>query len=322
MSTLFAGGTFHRSFRSPRRLVSAFAGTLCSLTLATTLTTGAQAVESSSATESDTLPIPAPSEGMNDPKCVPSPEHPYPVVYIHGTSSNIGDFHNSMKTLQKEGYCTWGQTYGTGGHSFQSPFPSAGGVIDINTSAKQVSGFVDHVLQATGAEKVDLVGHSQGGMLTKVLIERMSHADHVHRVVTMGAPFHGTDYHGMGKGLRKWINDTPKLAEWVLSKASTQQIIGSEFLDKLNALPDTHAGITYTSLYSPADTTVTPNTTSQLKQVPGAHVANVNTAEVCPENGSVVHPQMPMNDTFIALTRWGLERPESETAPAPGSVCS
>lgn len=67
----------------------------------------------------------------------------------------------------------------------------------------------------------------------------------------MGGNFHGTDYNGMGESLRNFINATPALAEFILGKSSTQQIIGSELLNRVNALPDTTAGITYTSLYSP-----------------------------------------------------------------------
>lgn len=263
----------------------------------------------------------AASKVMNDPTCHPAPEHPRPVVFLHGTSENIGAFVALAKELKAEGYCTWGETYGKGGGSAQGMVPFLGGVTDINVSAERESEFIQQVLDTTGADKVDLVGHSQGGLLTKLIIEKLGHADQVDRVVTMGASFHGTDYNGMGKGLRNWINATPRLAEWILSEAAAQQIVGSPFLEEINKLPDTHSGITYTSLYSPVDTTVTPNSSSQLEQVEGADVANVDTGAVCSDSGKVNHNFMAFNKTYMALTKWELERPSGETTPSPGTVC-
>lgn len=258
---------------------------------------------------------------LNDPTCKPAPEHPRPVVLLHGTGSNISDFKGMTKTLLEDGYCVWGETYGTGGPSIQGIIPMIGGNADINESAHREAGFIDNVLAATGAEKVDLVGHSQGGLLTKLIIEKEGKADKVERVVTMGAPFHGTDFNGLGAGLRGWITATPKFAEWILATASTQQIRGSKFLEETNKLPDTHAGITYTSMYSPWDTTVTPHSTSWLEEVPGADVANIDTAVACGQKGKVLHPMMPSNKTFVALAKWGLERPAGEKIPAPGAHC-
>lgn len=256
------------------------------------------------------------AEGINDPSCRPSPAHPTPVVFLHGTSSNIGDFKLAATTLRASGYCVWGTTYGTGGNSVHSPFPSIGAVIDINESAQQAAGIIDEVRHRTGADKVDIIGHSQGGLLTKVLVQKLGKSTQIRRVVALGAPFHGTDVNGMGPGLRGFISATPAFARWILSTASTQQIVGSEFLAELNALPDTAPGIVYTSIYSPADTTVTPNITSMLEEVPGAQVANVSIAEACPAAKPVTHPNLPKTPVTVSLMRWGLERANTERLPS------
>lgn len=50
-------------------------------------------------------------------------------------------------------------------------------------------------------------------------------------------------------------------------------------------------------------------------------MANVDTGAVCSDSGKVNHNFMAFNKTYMALTKWGLERPAGETTPAPGTVC-
>lgn len=264
----------------------------------------------------------AAGERINDPECVPAAEHPTPVLLLHGTSDNYTHVMPLAQGLIDHGYCVWAYTYGQGGASLPNARPNAGGMIDIDVSAREVAGRVDEVKAATGASKIDIVGHSQGGLLAKMLIQEQGKADSIRRVVGMGGNFHGTDYNGMGESLRNFINATPALAEFILGKSSTQQIIGSELLNRVNALPDTTAGITYTSLYSPADETVTPNSTSMLDAVAGADVANVNTSIACPSSTPVEHATMPQNPVTIGLALWGLERTEGDHTPAPDAHCA
>ena len=83
--------------------------------------------------------------------------------------------------------------------------------------------------------------------------------------------------------------------------AGIEQLQGSEFMENLNQLPDTAPGITYTSIYSPVDNTVTPNETSQLTAVPGADVANV-------ESVPVEHGKLPHDPRVHEQIVWGLTR--------------
>mgnify|MGYP002721458747 FL=1 len=83
--------------------------------------------------------------------------------------------------------------------------------------------------------------------------------------------------------------------------AGIEQLQGSEFMENLNQLPDTAPGITYTSIYSPVDNTVTPNETSQLTAVPGADVANVESVPV--EHGQMLHDAHVHQHILWGLTR-------------------
>jgi len=84
-------------------------------------------------------------------------------------------------------------------------------------------------------------------------------------------------------------------------------------MQRLNALPDTVAGTMYTSIYSPADATMTPNSASELTAVPGTDVVNLDLGEVCG-----VQPQLPKTKEAIAEIVWGLTHGESEQ-PGAGS---
>lgn len=136
----------------------------------------------------------------------------------------------------------------------------------------------------------------------------------VARVVAIGGKFHGTTLNGSPQGLLPIIINTPKLAAFLASTAGSQQVEGSEFMQHLNALPDTTAGTLYISIYSPADVTVTPNSASQLTVVSGAEVVNLELGEIC--GAEPAHPQLPKPEEAIAEIVWGLTRAGGEQSGA------
>ena len=97
-----------------------------------------------------------PPPGANNPACKPAAAHPYPVILVHGT---FGDMTVSWNTiapaLEARGYCVWALDYGNRGTG------------DIDRSADQLVAFIAKVRSITGAAKVSMIGHSQGGMLAR-----------------------------------------------------------------------------------------------------------------------------------------------------------
>ena len=97
-----------------------------------------------------------PPPGANNFSCRPSATHPYPVILVHGTLANMNDnWQAASPILVNHGYCVFAFNYG--GSSASADIQGTG---DIATSAQQLATFVNQVLAATGAAKVDLVGHS------------------------------------------------------------------------------------------------------------------------------------------------------------------
>src|SRR5689334_11317784 len=108
--------------------------------------------------------------GANDWRCRPSAAHPRPVVLVHATFVNLGaNWAVLSPMLKNAGYCVFAFNYGS------DPVLSAGrvgGLGDVATSAGVLRDFVDRVRRATGAAQVDLVGHSQGGMMPHYYLKR------------------------------------------------------------------------------------------------------------------------------------------------------
>lgn len=103
-----------------------------------------------------------PPAGANDWSCRPSAAHPYPVVLVHGTFENMIINWNALSPLlANNGYCVFALNFGT---KAGLPIKALGPIAD---SATELRAFVDQVLAVTGAAKVDMVGHSQGGMMPR-----------------------------------------------------------------------------------------------------------------------------------------------------------
>lgn len=96
--------------------------------------------------------------------------------------------------LVNQGYCVFALNYGSYDGSGLVGVDATG---PIETSAAQLSGFVDRVLSATGAGQVDLVGHSQGGMMPRYYLKFLGGAAKVHTLVGPAPSNHGTTRDGL-----------------------------------------------------------------------------------------------------------------------------
>ena len=134
----------------------------------------------------------APLPGANDWTCRPTADKPRPVVLVHGTlGSGTSNWATYGPLLHNEGYCVYTLTYGATPGA-QWPLSELGGVSDIRAvSLPQVAQFVDRVLEATGAEQVDMVGHSQGTLISG-LVAKTERPGRVHTVASLAPLWRGT----------------------------------------------------------------------------------------------------------------------------------
>ncbi|HEX3784382.1 MAG TPA: alpha/beta fold hydrolase [Pseudonocardiaceae bacterium] len=241
--------------------------------------------------------------GTNNFSCKPSAEHPYPVVLIPGTFSVMeDDFGALAPILANAGYCVFSLNYGgTAGSLIQAIGPSA-------TSAQQVAALVSKVEQATGVSKVDLVGHSQGGLLGEYYLKVLNGAQNVHSYVGLSPTTHGTTLDGLTAlaaffpGANKFLGS--------LCDACVDQETGSAFLGPLDSGPIAQAGVDYTVIETLNETVVTPVGSSFINE-PG--VTDEYVQSVCP-NDSVDHADLAYDQVTIQETLNALD-PAQARAP-------
>ena len=89
------------------------------------------------------------------------------MILVHGTFENQDDnWQAASPLLVNHGYCVFAFNYG--GATAADPVQGTGA---IAASAHQLAGFVSRVPGATHARRVDIVGHSQGGMMLRYYID-------------------------------------------------------------------------------------------------------------------------------------------------------
>ena len=240
-----------------------------------------------------------PPPGSNNFSCHPSAAHPDPVVLVHGTLANMDDnWQAASPILANHGYCVFAFNYG--GSSATSDFQGTG---DIAASAQQLATFVTTVLAATGAAKVDLVGHSQGGMMPRYYINNLGGAAKVDKLVALAPSNYGTTLDGLtalGQQLSILMPINSLLA--TECTACVEQEAGSSFLTSLNAMPTVPA-VQYTVIESTGDEVVTPYTNAFLPAAP--NVTNITVNRQCPLDASdhleIASDPVAMADMLKAL---------------------
>jgi pimeloyl-ACP methyl ester carboxylesterase len=212
--------------------------------------------------------------GANDWSCKPSHAHPRPVVLVHGTFADMSDSWRALSPLlSNHGYCVFALNYGPYAGSGRLGIYATG---SIENSARQLSGFVNRVLAATHVGQVDVVGHSQGGMLPRYYIKFLGGATKVHSLVGLAPSNHGTTLNGLFT-LAKAFPGAGRLVG-SFCPACNEQLRNSTFLRKLNAGGDTVARVQYIVIQSRKDEVVTPYSSAFLT---GPNVTHITLQQQC-----------------------------------------
>ncbi|MFI9505862.1 esterase/lipase family protein [Nocardia sp. NPDC052566] len=224
--------------------------------------------------------------GSNDWSCRPSAAHPNPVVLLHGTGggaqTNWGVY---APLLANAGYCVYSLTYGA--YNLPWPISAIGGMRPIEQSAGEVSAFVDRVLAATGAAKVDFVGHSQGPLVGNYYVKRLDGAAKVDKMVGIAAPWLGSNAFGISDiaVFSRALGAGPAFDAIAgsLCQACGQVYRDADYFRSINADGIYHPDLTYTNIVGSLEEIVVPHTSAV---VPGPKTTNIVVQDGCAQDFS------------------------------------
>ena len=109
-----------------------------------------------------------------------------PILLVHGLACNRGNGFWLRRQLERLGYRVFATDY-------TPP------VARISRYAPQLGKAIDEIVEATGAPKLILIAHSQGGLVARDYLDRYGTGKVVH-VITLGSPHQGTWLTRLGVG--------------------------------------------------------------------------------------------------------------------------
>lgn len=218
------------------------------------------------------LNVNKPPAGANDPSIELTAAHPLPIILIAGTAANAPfNWSVGAPVLANAGYKVFTFNYGNVTNNPNWPVRGTG---DIRESAQELADEVQRVLDETGAPKVVLIGHSQGGGMTpEYYLNNLDGAAKVSQFIGIAPGNHGADLSGLA-----YIQNIPVIGRPIfnlmnlLGPAWLQQAVGSPLLDEIYGNGDTRPGVLYTTITTKDDWIVTPYTNQALV---GPNVTNI-----------------------------------------------
>ncbi|WP_369634027.1 esterase/lipase family protein [Nocardia sp. JMUB6875] len=177
--------------------------------------------------------------------CVPSSAHPYPVVVLPGGDGSPeqtdAQWATMLGTLRGAGSCTV---------LFQ------GGIVndkrwngDIPGEAKQVGDFIAKVRQTTGTDKVEIVAHSAGTIVTNYYLKLLGGAPTVSHAVFITPEVRGCD----GAGVLGIKNPPVTPLQLITALPFLATVMAASSPEMATAMQMTPASPVYRSIF---DTTV------------------------------------------------------------------
>lgn len=249
--------------------------------------------------------------GINDWDAEPGPGL-VPVVLLHGTETGLHAWGGLVDVLRRQGRPVFALTYGREAESLRGR-ATGFGTGHLAASAGQLALFVDRVREHTGADRVDIVGHSQGGLLGHLYVKWLGGGRTVRHLVTLGAPVHGASPLGRFDALVQ----APLVGAGIdalLGPSAREQLSTSPVIRELSSTPDVVPGVRYTAIVTRYDETVRP-VDAQLLRTPGddVDVSNRYVQDEYPDN-RVGHSDLPLDPQVIAIVLDALGRPDTDAA--------
>ncbi len=224
--------------------------------------------------------------GANDFECEPTAAHPRPVVLLHGLGANMSaNWSYNSPRLADAGYCVFALSYGHDERTMGWPYRPAG-LKRMEESSKELKAFVRKVLAATGARRVDLIGHSEGTVMPRWYLERRGGTKFVRRFIALTPLWRGTEVGGAAylRDIGAQLGFSQAMIDTVSSVCAScpQFLRGSDYMNELNADGEAIPGIKHTNIVTTYDELVIPYTSGLMAD--GGE--NIVVQDVCPADVS------------------------------------
>lgn len=217
---------------------------------------------------------------------------PGPVLVVPGYGGSLRSLDPLVARLREQGRDT-------------SVVPLAGdGTGDLEVQAQVLADAAQAALARSGAESVDVVGYSTGGVVARLWVRDFGGAEIARRVLTIGSPHHGTNVAEVAS----------EVVPGLCTGACEQLEPDSDLLRALNAGDETPDGPRFVSIWTSADELVTPPESAELD---GA--LNIAVQDMCPAS-RVSHRGLPSDP--VVLDTIVLELGVAPPAVPPRPDCS
>ncbi|UKY48243.1 esterase/lipase family protein [Streptomyces inhibens] len=162
-----------------------------------------------------------------------------PVVFVHGYLNTGVVWAPARAAFQDAGYKN--SELFTYSYDFNA---------SNKVSARGLAAFVEKVKADTGSDKVDIVNHSMGGMVSLWYVKELGGASSVAHIASLAGAHHGTYTAGLCS----------------IAFASCKEMTpGSDFLNTLTSGDETPGPVEYRTWYSPCDGVINPYTSTKLQ---------------------------------------------------------
>ncbi|KAF8930142.1 hypothetical protein BGZ58_008435 [Dissophora ornata] len=228
---------------------------------------------------------------MNNYNCKLTAAHPRPVILVHSTLLTVDSWWTFAPVLINRGYCVFGLTYGK-----YKDIPGFGGLAPIADSAQELATFADNVLAKMNVKQVDIVGHSQGGILARYWMKYLGGAGKVYRHIGVSPITHGTTLSSAATWAKAWGIFAPLQPFFdTVAPSFYEMVTDSTFMAKLNAGGDTAPGVIHSNIITKYDEVVTPYKTGFQNS---AGVTNVVLQDLCLLS---LNEHLTMVNSFVVL---------------------
>ncbi len=221
-----------------------------------------------------------------------------PMLLVHGFLATPRVLGPLQARLRRFGYCA---------HRID-----LGGLFGFNTQpvdelARRVADRVEQLVSDHRCEHIDIVGHSEGGLIARYYVQKLDGARRVRHLVTLGAPHRGTPWAYSGHLVGRLLPSLRQMAP------------GSAFLRDLADDPFP-ASVRLTSIYSRRDSICPPSACrlevhgaphlQNVEVTHGGHVELVLSARVC----SIIGRELDSGSAERRVPPWRVAAGASDAA--------